>query len=373
MPEMPIAKPDVLGFDPARWQRVLETARRWTTEKKAPALGLCVGRRGKIIEPLLAGSHTADGAAALQRDALFLIASLTKPVTAAAVMLLVERGQVALDERVSSFVPAFAANGKSDVRVRHLLTHTSGLPDMLPNNLELRQQHRPLRDFIDGICQSPLAFAPGTKVNYQSTGTAMLGEIVHQVTGTVLPEFLKKELFEPLGMRDSSLGWSIAKKSRIAAVRLPAEQVGKDWGWNSAYWLNFGAPWGGMISSPADYARFCQVMLNGGVLGNVRVLSAATVRAMTTNQLTGVPALPEEERRGKPWGLGWRLNWPADPATFSDLLGPRAFGHWGATGTLCWLDPDTETFGVLFSTLPLDMGGNLYLVRLTNMILAALK
>jgi len=373
MPDLPIARPEVLGLDPARIQRAVEAVKRWTSEGKVPAMGVCVGRRGKILEPILAGKQSPDGEAALKRDALFLIASLTKPVTAAAVMLLVERGLVALDDRVHTFVPQFEKNGKGDVRVRHLLTHTSGLPDMLPNNLDMRAKHLPLKDFIDGVCQLPLSFEPGTNVNYQSMGTAMLGEIVHQVTGMSVPEFLKKEIFEPLGMRDSSLGWNPAKKDRIAAVRLPDEQKGKDWGWNSAYWLGFGAPWGGMITSPADYARFCHVMLNQGTLDNVRIFSPATVRAMTTNQLEAMPRIPEEDRRGKPWGLGWRLNWPGDSASFSDFLGPRSFGHWGATGTLCWLDPDSESFGVLFSTLPLDLGGNLHLVRLTNMILAAVK
>lgn len=373
MPELPIARPDVLGFDSARLERAFEAARRWTSDGKVPAIGLCVGRRGKIIEPFLAGVQSPSGNAALKRDALFLVASLTKPVTVAAVMLLVERGQVALDDRVATFVPRFAANGKNEVRVRHLMTHTSGLPDMLPNNIELREKHKPLKDFIDAICELPLAFEPGTKVSYQSTGTAMLGEIVHQVSGSALPEFLKKEIFDPLGMADTSLGWNASKKERISAIRLPDDQRGKDWSWNSPYWLGFAGPWGGLVTSPADYARFCHVMLHGGMLDNVPIFSPATVRAMTTNQLAAMPQIPEEDRRGKPWGLGWRLNWPGVSESFSDFLGPRAFGHWGATGTLCWLDPNAEAFGVLFTTLPLDLGGNLYLVRLTNMILAAIE
>jgi len=373
MPEFPIVRPEVIGVDTARWQRVQETARRWTADGKLPALGVGVCRRGKMLEPILSGTGAPDAPATLKRDALFLVASLTKPVTAAAVMLLVERGQVTLDERVAAIVPRFGANGKEDVRVRHLLTHTSGLPDMLPNNFELRAQHRPLADFVSGICELKLDFEPGTRVQYQSTGTAMLGEIVHQVSGVSLPEFLKKEIFAQLGMSDSSLGWNTEKKGRIAAVRLPKEQQGKNWGWNSPYWLGFGAPWGGLITSPADYLRFCVAMLNGGAIESSRVWSPASIRAMTSNQLAAMPKIPEEDRRGRPWGLGWRLNWAGDPATFSDFLGPRAFGHWGATGTMCWIDPDLEAAGVLFSTLPLDMGSNLYLVRLTNMILSAMK
>src|SRR5262249_39757197 len=151
-----------------------------------PSSALCVGRRGKTVEPRFFGP--------VRPDALFLVASLTKPVTVAAVMLLVERGQVMLDDPVALYVPKFGQNGKRDVRLRHLMTHTSGLPDMVPNTLLLRAAHKPLAAFIDEICTLPLLFAPGTGVNYQSTGIAMLGEVVHQVTGTALPEFLRKEI-----------------------------------------------------------------------------------------------------------------------------------------------------------------------------------
>jgi CubicO group peptidase (beta-lactamase class C family) len=198
----------------------------------------------------------------------------------------------------------------------------------------------------------------------------MLGEIVHRVSGMALPEFLHKEIFGPLGMNDTSLGWQPEKRERIAAVLLEAEQVGTSWNWNTPYWLGFGAPWGGLIASPTDYAHFCRLMLNGGALGDVRLFSAATVRAMTSNQLTGMPQVPEEERRCRPWGLGWRLNWPGHSANFGDLLGPRTFGHWGATGTLCWMDPDGELFCVLLTTQPQGDDGR-FLARVSNVVAAA--
>jgi CubicO group peptidase (beta-lactamase class C family) len=202
-------------------------------------------------------------------------------------------------------------------------------------------------------------------------GIAILGEIVHQITGMVLADFLRKELFEPLGMEDTSLGWQSAKKDRIAAVRVPREMETTDWGWNSPYWLGLGVPWGGLITSPADFALFCQLMLNGGVLGEIRVLSPATVRAMTTNQLMGMPHVPEEERRCRPWGLGWRLNWPGHSGNFGDLPGPRTFGHWGATGTLCWMDPDAEAFCILFTTQPQEPEGR-FLARISNVVASAI-
>jgi CubicO group peptidase (beta-lactamase class C family) len=202
-------------------------------------------------------------------------------------------------------------------------------------------------------------------------GIAMLAEVVHQVSGMALPEFLRKEVFEPLGMHDTTLGMDPAKKSRIASIRLSPAQEATDWNWNSPYWLGFGAPWGGLITSPSDFARFCQMMLNGGELDGVRLLGPSTVRAMTGNQLATMPTVPEEDRRCRPWGLGWRGNWPGHSANFGDLLGPRTYGHWGATGTLCWLDPDADAFAILFTTQPQGDEGR-FLARVSNVIAAAL-
>jgi CubicO group peptidase (beta-lactamase class C family) len=363
MPTLEFAKPADIGFDSPRLQRAFDLARTWAASDQIPAAGICVGRRGKAIEPVFVGQAKADS--------LFLVASLSKPVTVAAAMILVERGLIALDDRVASFVPKFAANGKNSVHVRHLMTHTSGLPDMPPDNLQLRKEQKPLSAFIDSTCRLPLLFEPGAKVSYQSMGTAMLGEVVHQVSGKTLPEFLARELFAPLGMTDSSLGWNQASKGRIVPVRLPKEATIHEIVWNTPYWLGFGAPWGGLITSPADYARFCLAMLGGGKVGDARVLSPATVRAMTSNQLEGMPKMAEEERRCRPWGLGWRLNWSGHSANFGDLLGPRSFGHWGATGTLAWCDPDTEAFAVVLTTQPQEPEGR-FLARLSNAICAAL-
>jgi CubicO group peptidase (beta-lactamase class C family) len=371
MPGLPIATPDELGFAPARLQRAFDLLTEWTRTDKVPAAAVCVGRGGKMLEPRFFGRQRLDaGSRPLRKDALFLTASITKPVTATAVMILVERGKLALGDRVADYVPRFAQNGKQDVQVRHLLTHTSGLPDMLPNNEALRAAHQPLATFINETCLQPLAFPPGTKVSYQSTGFAMMAELVHQLSGMTLADFLRKEIFGPLGMTDTSLGWEVNKQDRIAQVRVTPEAAKTNWNWNTAYWLGFGAPWGGMVTSPAEFARFCGMMLGQGTVENVRILSPATVRAMTINQFLGMPLAPEEERRCRPWGLGWRLNWPAHSHNFGDLLGPRTYGHWGATGTLVWLDPDSQVFCILFTTQPQDEEER-FLGRLSNAVAAA--
>jgi CubicO group peptidase (beta-lactamase class C family) len=371
MTAVPIARPEAMGLDPTRLQRAYDLLHKWIDTDKVPAAGVCVGRNGMVLQPRLVGRQRPDGDVPLRQDALFLVASVTKPVTVTAVMLLVERGLLTLEDKVASFVPRFAAKDKGAIEVRHLMTHTSGLPDMVTDNTRLRAGHKPFSTFVEAVCQEPLLFPPGTKVSYQSMGTAMLGEIVHQVSGKTLPEFLRKEIFEPLGMSDTSLGWDPAKKERIAAVRIDAHALKTDWHWNSPYWLGFGAPWGGMITSPSDMARFCQMMLNGGKLGEVRILSPATIRTMTVNHLATMPQVPEDERRCRPWGLGWRLHWQGHSNNFGDLLGPRTFGHYGSTGTLVWIDPDTAAFLVLFTTQPQDPEGR-FLSRLSNMIAAAM-
>jgi CubicO group peptidase (beta-lactamase class C family) len=183
-----------------------------------------------------------------------------------------------------------------------------------------------------------------------------------------LRDFLRTELFEPLGMLDTSLGWQEGKEKRIAEVQLPPEMAGLDW--NTPYWLGLGAPWAGMITGAADLARLCLMMLGGGKLGDGRVLCEGSVRAMTCNQLESLPLLPETDRRCRPWGLGWYLNGPGQPGGFSDLLGPRAYGHWGASGVGVWIDPDTESFCVLLTNRPKEDNERM-LVRVSNAVAAA--
>lgn len=372
MPPLPTGTPEALNLDAARLRQADAILQRWVETDRIPAAAFCVGRSGRALPPRLFGSQRpGPGAPPLRPDALFLLASITKPVTALAVVMLAERGLLSLNDRVADLLPDFARNGKQDIRILHLLTHTSGLPDMVPDNLRLRRDHQPLSAFVERTCRLAPAFRPGAAVQYQSTGFAILAELVHQASGRLLPEFLAQEVFGPLGMDDTSLGWVASRRERIAAVRTPPEQ-GADWGWNSPYWLGMGVPWGGLIASPSDLARLCMMMLGGGALGGARVLSPAAVRAMTTNQLATIPETPEDERRCRPWGLGWRLNWPGQPSSFGDLLGPKTYGHWGATGTLCWLDPDSGVFMILLTTQPLEADGR-FLARVSNVVASAIR
>lgn len=368
------ARPDEAGLDPRRLQAACDLLRQWTTGADAPIPGaaLLVGRRGKIVQNRFFGrmGPQAD-AAPVREDSMFLLASVTKPITYMGAMLLVERGLLHLSEPVIRYIPEFKAHGKESVLVGHLFTHTSGLPDMLANNLELRQQHAPLSQFIEAaILETKLLFKPGTQLSYQSMGTAVVAEIVQRISGLTIADFLRREIFEPLGLKSISLGSREFDRNRLVQGQVPEEQVGKDYNWNSEYWQKLGVPWGGIFSTSQNLGVICQVMLSLGRWGNAQLLSPASVRAMTTNRLDDYPDLPEPVRRCQPWGLGWQLNHPGLTDSWGDLLSRRVFGHYGVTGTLLWIDPDAEGFCVLL-TSGLFAKNQSRLVRVSNAVASA--
>src|SRR5262249_52460282 len=151
---------------------------------------------------------TERDAPALRKDALFLMASITKPIVYLGSMLLVERGRLSLTDRVSHYLPEFARSDRDReaVLVGHLFTHTSGMPDMLADNEQLRRDHSPLKKFVEGALKAPLLFKPGTKLSYQSMGTLLVAEIVQRLSEKPIAEYLKQEIFDPLGLKSTGLG-----------------------------------------------------------------------------------------------------------------------------------------------------------------------
>jgi CubicO group peptidase (beta-lactamase class C family) len=356
-----------------------DLARAWVADGRVSALAC---ETGTSLEPgggFAVGHRDVAGTTPLPETPIFLVASITKPIVAWGALLLVERGAMTLGDRVIDWLPEFGRHGKSGIEVRHLLTHTSGLPDMLPNNVELRQAHAPLSRFLAETCDQPLAFPPGRGVQYQSTGFLVLAEIIERVSGRPCARFLREEVFTPLGMRDTVLGapqaWyehADSPLERLVEVRLPPEQpTDGEWHWNSRYWRQLGAPWGGLLTTTDDLGRLARCLLRGGRGPEETILCApATIAAATRNQLDGLRELPELERRTRPWGLGWRLHWPAHSANFGDLLTPRAYGHWGATGTLLWIDPGQDRYAVILSNQPQEPTGH-FLSRMSNVLAAA--
>jgi CubicO group peptidase (beta-lactamase class C family) len=366
-----LSAPDMPGLIPDRLERVYQFLGNAVETGRLPSAAILIARQGIQLPVRTFGKqYLTPDSPPIQPETIFLTASVTKPVTVTAAMLLVERGKLLLDDPVASIIPEFAARDKGRVTLRHLMTHTSGLPDMLPEDRQLRAQHAPLEEFIRRICNTPLLFPPGTNIHYQSCGTAMLGAIVERIEGLSLRDFLRREIFDPLGMKDTALGAQGLDATRIPHVNVDEEMRGATWGWNTPYWHHFGAPWGGMFSTVSDIARFCQMFLNGGILDDVRVLSPATVQAMTADQTVHMPHIPLSVRTIQSWGLGWRRQPPGEWSFWGNLLSPGSFGHGGATGTVVWADPQRQLVCALFTTQPSAMSEGL-LGRCSNLVAAA--
>src|SRR5215510_4088375 len=248
-------------------------------------------------------------------DSVFLLASITKPMTATGLMILVDRGALSLSDQVRKFVPEFKGRDRGEITLRHLLTHTSGLPDQLPENIELRKRHAPLKDFVAATCKTPLLFKPGAKVSYQSMGLLLAAEIAGRITKLPFRDFLRDELFRPLRMTRTSLGLGGRKIPQTMPSQVddaPALYGTKenDWNWNSLYWRDLGAPWGGAHSTAADVSTLLELFLQSGG----RILKPATAAQMVRNQTPGL---------NEPWGLGWMVK----PGNFGRACSVRTFGH----------------------------------------------
>ncbi len=370
---LPEVKPDDIQLDPRRLQVAYDLLEKWTTGPKAPVPGgaILVGRYGKTVAPRFFGRQGPEpDAEPIRDDAMFYMASVTKPVIFMAGMLLVEQGLLNLSDRVSRYIPEFTGQGREHAQVLHLFTHTSGLPDELPGNADLRRQQVTLARFVDEIIKTELLFKPGTQFSYSSSGTILVAEIVQRLSGRSIRDFVRDEIIKPLGLKSTGLGSQGFARERLVRTTIPDYQVGSPGNWNTRYWQEFGSPAGGLFSTPEDYAVICAMMLNGAKASDIRLLSPATVRMMTTNRLNDLPDLPEPVRRTQPWGLGWRLNHLGTTDSWSDLLSRRVFGHTGSAGNVVWMDPESKGFCIIFTNY-LRSRAPWRLVHLSNAVAAA--
>src|SRR5258705_6668917 len=205
--QLRLGGPGAAGMSRAGLDRVSGMLESEIRDRHLGAASILIARRGTIV------LHKGFGQLTVQRespvvkpDSVFLVASITKPVTATALMMLVERGKVSLNEPVATYLPEFKGGDRSKARVLDLLAHTSGMPDMLPENTELRRAHAPLSEFVQRSYTTPLLFTPGTSFRYQSMGILLAADIVQKISGMPLREFERQEYFEPLGIQRTALG-----------------------------------------------------------------------------------------------------------------------------------------------------------------------
>jgi len=303
-----------------------------------------VAHGGKIKHLSAVGLADIEANRPMQGDTIFAVASMTKPITATALMILQDEGKLSVDDPVSKYIPEFknisleSGSPQRDVTIRDVLTHTSGLGGD-------QQCQGSLQDTVKELATRKLSFEPGSKWQY-SPGLNVVGRIVEIVSGAPFDQFLQERIFQPLGMVDTTFAPSPDQQARLAQLYQPSPD--KQSLVTAKHWITDVAsdrapnPSGGLFSTAADMGRFYQMVLNGGQLDGRRILSEAAVRRMTSVQtgdhVTGFTP-------GNGWGLGWCVI--REPQGVTATLSPGTFGHGGAFGTQGWVDPKTETIYVL--------------------------
>jgi len=370
--------PEEAGMSPTRVQHVKELARSWVEDGTHHALVVLVARRGVIALHEAFGTLRPErGSPPLPLDAIFPVTSVTKSITAAAVMVLVEEGRVGLMRPVRDYYPEISAGGTEEVLVHHLLAHLSGWRDidvmaeiqrLLGEGGDLPPpepgQHPHIAAVLYLARSAPLACRPGEAMQYCNLNYELLADLVRRVSGTLIERFAQERIFKPLGMRDSS--YVLPPEHRERKVRRGEGMPGAvdlgpfSPGLDSERFE--GQPWGaaGMHSSAHDIAVFAQMLLNGGTHDGRRVLSSASVQAMRRNHVPeGVPVRVEvlgpdgrpvtfELSGGYGYGLFPFLH-TVMPFYNGGLASPSSFGHSGFGGIYFWADPERDLVGVYLS------------------------
>jgi CubicO group peptidase (beta-lactamase class C family) len=379
--------PEEIGIIPAAVERIRERCAEWVTTGVHPTLAVVAARKGVIFLEEAYGKFTpADDAPHLTMDAIFGLSSLSKPITSTCAMILVENGLLGLNRPLQEYIPEFVGEGKEQVMVHQLLTHTAGLSDQavvevinkriedaveLPEMDETQhpRNHRTLHYAYD----APLGTKPGEVMVYSDFGLHLVAEVVRRLSSVSLATFAAEQIFNPLGMKNTHF---VVPKELQTNVVLRAED-GPAAGLNNIDLMERPEPAGGAYGSAPDMAVFGQMFLNQGVYGKTRVLSPATVTAMTRNQLPGVKAKYfDDEFPNASWGLGWSVNAPYKGEVYGEqLLSHSYYVHGGSGGVVLWIDPVQEIVGVFFSVLTktLDdrplLGADLFM----NMVASAVE
>lgn len=397
---LPAARPEQVGLSTERLQMLTEVLKADAAAGRIPGAVLLVARQGKVawFEPV--GRLDPAAGTPMARDGIFRIYSMSKPVTTVAAMMLVEDGRMKLDDPVSMYLPEYArmtvgvekpgADGKPaletvparrPITVQDLMRHTSGLtygffgPGLVKqayNAAGLGAGDPDNAEFSERLAKLPLAYQPGTTWDY-SYSTDVLGRLVEVVSGQSLYQFEKARLFDPLGMKDTSYYVpEPARQARIAEPFAGDRGIGVGAEFNDprvARRLESGG--GGLVSTAGDYARFLQMLLNGGTLDGRRYLGPRTLTLMTADHAGAgagiVPGPLYLPGPGYGFGLGFAVRRSDGDAPYPSAAGEYNWG--GAGGTYMWVDPKDELFVVLMLQSPKHRVHYRSLVR--NMVYAA--
>jgi len=373
---LPLATPEEVGMSSERLARIGQVMQRYIDYRQVPGTVTLVARKGKVVHFEARGFMDVESGKPMREDALFRIASMTKPITSVALMMLWEQGYFQLRDPVSKFIPAFArpmvsttsdasrqtghlVPAQREATIRDMLTHTAGLANSYRGNTAYyatQSAIRPddtLESYINRIAALPLNYSPGEQWQY-SHATDVVGRLVEIISGQSLDEFLKERIFEPLGMHDTHFFLDDDKGGRLMSQYTPGPNnnriVLEDPGSNESTWISSankqvfrGA--GGLVSTAHDYLRFQAAMLNGGELDGVRLLSPVTLDLMMDNHTGELPLwLPGP---GMGFGLGWAV--VEDRGEAATPLSEGSVYWGGAYATLSWIDREEELIGILMT------------------------
>jgi CubicO group peptidase (beta-lactamase class C family) len=314
--------------------------------------------------------NAAPGLPASSR-VLWPLASVTKLFTACAVMRLVELGELTVNTPVWQILPGFTGDGREDVRVRHLITHTTGLPYESPAMGERLAAHWSTDALIDEGYEAALLFAPGTRFQYSDYAFGLAGRVAATVAGAPFPDVVRTLVLEPMGLADTFMRPQDGGPERIADVRGVFNDGTDGAMYNSAYGRSLWHPAFSAVSTLGDMVTFLRHFAPGGP----RALSEATVRAMTSIQTAGAPGdhplldgFPPDARI--PWGFGFALQTEDAPAVFSELASFSTFGHPGASGCQILVDPVADLIVVLLTNTHILTGRDTWLRRQQEIVSA---
>jgi CubicO group peptidase (beta-lactamase class C family) len=373
---------DSAGVSSDRLQRLHKGMQSFVDRKEVGGIVTLVARNGAIVDLQATGFQDVESKALMRADTIFRIASMSKPVTSVAVMMLYEEGKLLLTDPVSKFIPSFkgqrvlgadgsTAPARRDITVRDLLTHRSGLSYGFLNGGPVGDIYRKdgiadgltvtsstLAEAIDKLASAPLMSQPGAAWNY-GLSTDVLGRVVEVASGMPFDAFLRDRIFRPLGMIDTSFDVPDAKWPRLATVYSPdgsggirpmkdPESFGNTTMSPVAYYKpgkRYFSGGAGLTSTARDYARFAHMLLGGGALNGVRLLSPKSVELMSTSHTSDLPAGGGLLGPGAGFGLGFRVTTELGP---TQTLGSTGMYGWsGIYGTTFWVDPKERLVAIM--------------------------
>ncbi|MEX2582272.1 MAG: serine hydrolase domain-containing protein [Gemmatimonadota bacterium] len=394
---LPSIEPSRVGMSGERLDRLEQVIGEYVENEALPGAVSLVARRGGVAHLEAYGYADREAGERMEADAIFRLASMTKPVTSVAVMMLYEEGKFRLNDPVSRYLPELGdlevleitdtLTGASrlvparPITIRHLLTHSSGITYrfLAEMNPSYRQRHfsemyrdvgiadglsehpATLQDLVESLGQVPLMHQPGAAFSY-GLSVDVLGRLVEVLSGMSFDEFLRTRLFEPLGMEDTYFYLPEDKASRLVALYSPSPGGGlvEEEGRVDLTHLSYSAtypigdqrtyfPGGAGLSSTArDYARFLQMLLNGGELDGARILSPLTIEVMTSDHLGSTPTGMVGPGSGG-FGLGFAVTGP--PNRGGELTSEGSYYWSGFFNTSFWVDPQQELFGILLTNV----------------------